>query len=167
MGGYCTSGKPFVLVVVSWPGLLNIFWQSECNCKHYWSNKWMSEFWILSSALHIEVYHLYCYFGNTIHIIHSLSNNTSDDTLLPKIRVFYNIWGTNIPKIPRNLHIFRGFWSKMRQDIYHWHISNIVPCVSWYISYFYKWKIWNPTLYYTIITNLSITQYKVVIHMPM
>ncbi len=25
MGGYCASGKPFVLVVISWPGLLNIF----------------------------------------------------------------------------------------------------------------------------------------------
>ncbi len=49
MGGYCASSKRFVLVVVSWPGLLNIFWQSECNWKHYWSNKWMSEFWVLSS----------------------------------------------------------------------------------------------------------------------
>ncbi len=25
MGGYCANGKPFVLVVVSLPGLLNIF----------------------------------------------------------------------------------------------------------------------------------------------
>ncbi len=48
--GRCASGKSFVLVVVSWPRLLNIFLQSECNSKHYWSNKWMSEFWVLSSV---------------------------------------------------------------------------------------------------------------------
>ncbi len=55
MGGYFAGGKPFVLVVVSWPGLLNIFWQSECNYKHYWSNKWMSEFQVLIISNLIQV----------------------------------------------------------------------------------------------------------------
>ncbi len=56
LGGYCTCGNPFVLMVVSWPGLLNIFLQSECNCKHYWSNKWMSEFWVLSYVISYKQY---------------------------------------------------------------------------------------------------------------
>ncbi len=47
MGSYCASGKPFVLVVVSWPGLL-IFWDNlnvivniigqinECLSSEFW-----------------------------------------------------------------------------------------------------------------------------------
>ncbi len=46
MGCYCVTGKSLVLcLIVSWPGF-NIFLQSECNCKHYWANKWISEFWL-------------------------------------------------------------------------------------------------------------------------
>ncbi len=52
MGDYCASGKPFVLVVVSWPGLLNIFDNLNVivNIIGQINECLSSEVWVLSSV---------------------------------------------------------------------------------------------------------------------
>ncbi len=58
-----------------------------------------------------------------------------------------------IPKFPWHLWIYHVFLNLKSDKMYHWYISNIASCVSWYVPYRIKYTIQSPRSTYIISTN--------------